>query len=62
MIIDDRDKSSRSGSRPGSATQDRRPVAPTLALPRKQAAKRLVVRVEVERVVSWDHRKLAGQY
>jgi PPOX class probable F420-dependent enzyme len=26
------------------------------------AAKRVAVRVEVERVVSWDHRKLGGRY
>jgi PPOX class probable F420-dependent enzyme len=29
---------------------------------RKQALKRVGVRIEVERVVSWDHRKLGGAY
>lgn len=28
----------------------------------RMAAKRVVVRIEVERVVSWDHRKLGGTY
>jgi hypothetical protein len=28
----------------------------------KMASKRVVVRVEIERVVSWDHRKLGGKY
>lgn len=28
----------------------------------RSAAKRLAVRVEVDRVVSWDHRKLGGAY
>ena len=28
----------------------------------KQALKRVVVRIDVERVVSWDHRKLGGVY
>jgi len=29
---------------------------------KKMANKRVVVRLEIERVVSWDHRKLAGGY
>ena len=29
---------------------------------KKMAAKRVLVKLEVERVVSWDHRKLAGGY
>ncbi len=28
----------------------------------ESAAKRVAVRIEVERVVSWDHRKLGGRY
>ncbi|MGH9073380.1 MAG: pyridoxamine 5'-phosphate oxidase family protein, partial [Acidimicrobiales bacterium] len=28
----------------------------------RTAAKRVAVRIEVERVVSWDHRKLGGAY
>ena len=62
-IIDDRDKILEVGlstgerhTGPAARSADARPFL------EKQAAKRLVVRVEVERVVSWDHRKLAGQY
>ncbi len=29
---------------------------------KKMANKRVVVRLEIERVVSWDHRKLGGKY
>jgi hypothetical protein len=29
---------------------------------KKMAAKRVVVRIMVDRVVSWDHRKLGGAY
>ncbi len=34
----------------------------TTAAVKKMANKRVVVRLEIERVVSWDHRKLAGGY
>ena len=34
----------------------------TIAGVKKMASKRVVVRLEIERVVSWDHRKLAGGY
>ena len=34
----------------------------TIAGVKKMAKKRVVVRLEIERVVSWDHRKLAGGY
>jgi PPOX class probable F420-dependent enzyme len=40
----------------GTYTDDVAPVLETMG------AKRLVVKVEVESVVSWDHRKLAGRY
>ena len=33
-----------------------------IAAVKKMANKRVVVRLEVERVVSWDHRKLSGGY
>lgn len=33
-----------------------------IAAVKKMASKRVVVRVEIERVVSWDHRKLGGKY
>jgi len=33
-----------------------------MAAVKKMANKRVVVRLEIERVVSWDHRKLAGGY
>ena len=33
-----------------------------IAAVKKMANKRVVVRIEVERVVSWDHRKLSGRY
>ena len=33
-----------------------------IAAVKKMANKRVVVRIEVERVVSWDHRKLSGKY
>ncbi len=33
-----------------------------IAAVKKMANKRVVVRLEVERVVSWDHRKLSGKY
>ena len=33
-----------------------------IAAVKKMANKRVVVRLEIERVVSWDHRKLAGGY
>ena len=33
-----------------------------MAAVKKMANKRVVVRIEIERVVSWDHRKLAGGY
>jgi hypothetical protein len=35
------------------------PMLPGL---RKNAAKRVVVRMKVDRIVSWDHRKLGGVY
>jgi PPOX class probable F420-dependent enzyme len=34
----------------------------TLPAVKKMAAKRVVVRIVVDRVVSWDHRKLGGAY
>ncbi|MEX1195410.1 MAG: TIGR03618 family F420-dependent PPOX class oxidoreductase [Dehalococcoidia bacterium] len=34
----------------------------TLPAVQNMARKRVVVRIEVERVVSWDHRKLGGAY
>ena len=34
----------------------------TLPAIRKSAAKRIVVRLDVKKIVSWDHRKLAGVY
>ncbi len=34
----------------------------TIAGVKMMAKKRVVVRLEIERVVSWDHRKLAGGY
>jgi len=34
----------------------------TLPGVQRMAAKRVVVRLEIERIVSWDHRKLAGTY
>lgn len=34
----------------------------TLPVIEQMGAKRVAVRVDVERVVSWDHRKLAGRY
>ena len=33
-----------------------------IAAVKKMANKRVVVRLEIERVVSWDHRKLSGKY
>ena len=33
-----------------------------MAAVKKMANKRVVVRLEIERVVSWDHRKLGGRY
>ncbi len=33
-----------------------------IAAVKKMANKRVVVRLEIERVVSWDHRKLSGGY
>ena len=33
-----------------------------IAAVKKMAKKRVVVRLEIERVVSWDHRKLSGRY
>ena len=33
-----------------------------IAAVKKMANKRVVVRLEIERVVSWDHRKLGGKY
>ncbi len=33
-----------------------------MAAVKKMANKRVVVRLEIERVVSWDHRKLSGGY
>ena len=33
-----------------------------IAAVKKMANKRVVVRIEIERVVSWDHRKLSGRY
>jgi hypothetical protein len=29
---------------------------------KKMAAKRVVVKIRIERIVSWDHRKLGGRY
>ena len=34
----------------------------TIASVKKMANKRVVVQLEIERVVSWDHRKLSGRY
>ena len=34
----------------------------TLPGVKKMANKRVVVKIDVERVVSWDHRKLGGTY
>ena len=33
-----------------------------IAAVKKMANKRVVVRIEIERVVSWDHRKLSGRH
>ncbi len=62
-IIDDRDKI----LEVGLSTGERHTGAPARGADARpffeaQVAKRLAVRVNVERVVSWDHRKLAGQY
>jgi len=34
----------------------------TLPIVKNMANKRVVVKLDIERVVSWDHRKLGGQY
>ena len=39
-----------------------RPQGPAEEAVRKAAAKRVVVRIVPQRVVSWDHRKLGGAY
>ena len=60
-IVEDRDRIMALGRSvfdryTGPYTDDVAPVLETMG------AKRLVVKVEVESVVSWDHRKLAGRY
>jgi len=46
-----------------SARYQNQPVSDAMvAAVKKMANKRVVVRLEIERVVSWDHRKLGGRY
>ena len=61
-ISDDEDEVLKFGLAESERYQNMPVNEATIAAVKKMANKRVVVRLEVERVVSWDHRKLSGGY
>ena len=62
QISDDEDEVLKFGLAESERYQNMPVNEATIAAVKKMANKRVVVRLEVERVVSWDHRKLSGGY
>ncbi len=61
-ISDDADKVLKFGLAESERYQNMPVNEAMIAAVKKMANKRVVVRLEIERVVSWDHRKLSGKY
>jgi PPOX class probable F420-dependent enzyme len=61
-ITDDEDEVLRFGVVEFERYQNAKMTEALLPGVKKMAAKRVVVKLQIERIVSWDHRKLGGRY
>ena len=61
-ITDDEDEVLRFGVEEFERYQGVKMTEALLPGVKKMAAKRVVVKLRIERIVSWDHRKLGGRY